>query len=153
MNLLLARSGPQEGVQARAVPGVGQVDTLPELHFAMAQNPLILDVEAHLGEGETLTYQTRIPDVETAVILKAHSWSNRRAEKDLVDLWTLLEIREAHPDTPWSLGGSNLMGRRRDVARIMHGVGERIVRKKFPAPDALERRRFAALVAKHIGRS
>ena len=31
INLLLPRSGPAPGVRSQAVPGVGEVDTLPEL--------------------------------------------------------------------------------------------------------------------------
>lgn len=113
VNLLLARTGSKEGLGLRSIEGVGQVDTLPELSFAMGQRALILEVTAELVDGRIIEYRTKVPGVETAVVLKAHSWRNRRAIKDLADLHSLLEIREAHPEISWQLDASGPRHRER----------------------------------------
>lgn len=151
INLLLPRSGPAPGVRSQAVPGVGEVDTLPELSFAMNQSPLVLDVTAELIGGRTIRYRTIIPDPETAVIVKAHSWNNRRAAKDLADLHSLLEIRQEHPKTSWSLNDPQ-RGFRRAAARILQKLGEQLPRQRtgFELPASLDRMRLAGLIAKHV---
>lgn len=152
INLLLSREGPSKGLRTHTVPGVGQIDTLPELRFALTDPALILDVTADLGNREVIEYQTRIPDLEAAVILKSHSWAGRRSEKDLADLHSLLEIREAHPATAWRLGEAQPLGFRKDTAQILRDLSGRIVRKNtaFPVPDSLDRLRMAGLIAKHV---
>lgn len=152
INLLLARTGPAQGIRAQSVPGVGQIDTLPELRFALATPALVIDVEAHLDGTEVIEYQTRIPNLEAAVVLKAHSWKNRGSDKDLADLHSLLEIRNAHPDIAWRLGDPDLIGFRKDTARILKDLAGKITRKNtgFPVPSYLDRLRFAALVSRHI---
>src|SRR5699024_3232550 len=154
INLLLAREGPAPGLRRQDVPGVGQVDTLPELSFTLMLPPLILDVTATLRDGRIIEYGTRIPDLEAAVVLKAHSWRGRRAANDLADLHSLLEIREAHPETRWRLNDQRLIGFRKDTARILHDLAERITRKNtgFAVPGHLDRLRTAGLIARHISR-
>lgn len=153
INLLLSREGPAPGIRAQSVPGVGQVDTLPELRFALISPALVLDVEADLGNQGTITYQTRIPDVEAAVVLKAHSWNSRRSEKDVADLHSLLEIREAHPQVDWRLNATDPIGFRKDSGRILHELGSEIARKRVPfqVPSYVDRLRMAGLIQKHIG--
>ncbi|SMX87703.1 hypothetical protein BI49514_02067 [Brevibacterium iodinum ATCC 49514] len=153
INVLLTREGPSTGIRPVSVPDVGQVDSLPELRFALMTPGVVLNVEANLGQGETITYQTRIPEVEAATVLKAHSWKERRSEKDIADLHSLLEIKEAHPDIPWRLNDTKLIGFRKDTAAILRDLVGRIARKHvtFDVPHYLDRRRFAALISKHIG--
>lgn len=152
INLLLSREGHTKGLRTHTVPGVGQIDTLPELSFALADPALLLDVTADLGNREVIEYQTRIPDLEAAVVLKAHSWASRRSEKDLADLHSLLEIREAHPTTTWRLDEPEPRGYRKDTVRILGELSGRIVRKRtaFPVPDSLDRLRMAGLIEKHL---
>ncbi|WP_206682142.1 hypothetical protein, partial [Dietzia sp. CQ4] len=73
-------------------------------------------------------------------------------EKDVADLHSLLEIREAHPEVPWKLADSGLIGFKRDAARILHELAERVVRKNagFPVPAHLDRKRMAGLVLRHV---
>ena len=153
VNLLLPREDHKSGIKPISVPGVGLVDTLSELSFALDSPAVVIDVKAHLFDGEIIEYQTRVPGVEMATVLKAHSWSSRRSEKDLADLFTLLEIREAHPEIDWRLGCTPLTGRRRDTSRALHGLADQIQRKRVPfaVPGHLDRLRFSALVRKHIG--
>lgn len=152
VNVLLTREGPTTGIRSTYVPDVGQVDPLSELRFALMSSGLVLDVEANLGQDETINYQTRIPEVEAATVLKAHSWKERRSEKDIADLHSLLEIKEAHPDIPWRLNDTKLIGFRKDTAAILRDLAGRIARKHvaFDVPHYLDRRRFAALIAKHV---
>jgi hypothetical protein len=152
INVLLSREGPATGVRPLSVPGVGQVDSLPELRFALMHPALVLDVQANLGAGEAIKYRTQVPGVEAATVLKAHAWKGRRSEKDIADLHSLLEIKESHPDIPWGLDSAELIGFRKDTAAIMRDLAARIARKHvmFDVPNYLDRRRFAALVAKHI---
>lgn len=152
INFLAPRTGHTRGIRPQSVPGVGQVDTLPELRFALMHPAVILDVEADLGNGEIIEYQTRVPNVENAVVLKAHSWKERRSEKDIADLHTLLEIREAHPDVPWRLDEIKPIGFRKDTVKILQNLQNSLARKRtpFPVPHALDKLRFAGLIAKHI---
>lgn len=80
VNLLLSRLDHSQGMRSRSVEGVGQVDTLPELSWAMLGEPLLLDVTAELRDGRSIEYSTRIPDIEAAVVLKAHAWKSRRMQ-------------------------------------------------------------------------
>lgn len=154
INLLLPRLDHARGIRPQNVPGVGQVDTLPEVHFVLLSDPLILDVTALLHDGRTIEYRTKIPDVEAAVVLKAHSWRQRRKDKDLADLHSLLEIRGAHPDVPWELDGKTLRGFRKDTAVTLYEIAEKVVRKNpgFVVPGYLDRKRFAGLVLRHLSR-
>lgn len=152
INLLLARRGRSQGIRPEDVPGIGQVDSLPELSFVLASPGLLVAVTAELRNGEVIEYTIRIPDVEAAVVLKAHSWRGRRSENDLADLHSLLEIRDAHPETAWRLGDESLKGFRKDTALIFHQPAEQVVRRHLRVPDYLDRLRMAALITRHIAR-
>lgn len=156
VNLLLSRIDHSQGLRRRMVQGVGQVDTLPELSWAMDRDPMILDVTAVLRAGNTIEYRTRVPDLEAAVVLKAHAWKARRMHtgKDLADLSTLLEIRDAHPDLRWTLGDPELRSFRRDSARILHELASTVTRRSaaYKVPAQLDRRRIAALIQRHVAR-
>lgn len=153
INLLAPRSGPSLGVRPKMVPGVGQIDTLPELSYIFNYSPLIVDVEVDLYNNEKLSYETLIPDLEEALVLKAFAWKGRGEGKDLADLHTLLEIREAHPETQWRLNEPNLRGFRKDTVHILQPLVKGLSKKHtpFPVPDTVDKRRFAALVSKHCG--
>lgn len=99
INILLAENRPRAGLGHVTVPGAGQVDTLPELSFALMYQPILIDVEANMMDGTILLHETCIPGVEAATVLKAHAWKERRAEKDLADLHSLPEIRHEHQDS------------------------------------------------------
>jgi hypothetical protein len=152
INVLMPRTDSTQGIRPRHVEGVGNVDTLPELDFALNSSPITMDVAAHLMDGSVLTYRILVPSLETGTILKAHSWQSRRAENDLADLSTLLEIREEHPELPWHLAEPSLRGRRLDTARFLHELAAQITRKSFSrsVPQDLDRYRFSALITKHV---
>src|SRR5690625_7218011 len=106
----------------------------------MASEPLVLDVTAVLLDGRTITYRTRIPDIEAAVVLKAHAWKARRmqSDKDLADLRTLFEIRHAYRELPWRPAEPDLRGFRQDGARALHALASPVTPKRarcrVPAP-------------------
>lgn len=54
VNLLLSRHSTKPGMQQQEVPGVGQVDTLPELVFALAQPALELAMTVTLTTGDII---------------------------------------------------------------------------------------------------
>jgi len=154
VNLLLSRHGTTSGMQPQEVPGVGQVDTLPELVFALAQPPLELAMTVTLTEGDVIEYTTRIPGLEAATVLKAHARKNRHEDKDLLDLNSLLEIREAHPDLPWRLNTPPLKATRRNTAQILHMLRENTLSRPSGRgpnlPADIDRLRMAALINRHI---
>ncbi|MCS3494547.1 lysozyme family protein [Arthrobacter sp. JUb119] len=130
---------------------MGQIDTLTELNYIFLYAPLIIDVETYLGNGEILTYRTKVPNLEEALVLKAFAWNERSAENDLADLQTLLEIREAHPKTPWRLNELNVIGFRKDTVQILQPLTQSLTKKRvpFPIPNTVDKRRLAALIRKH----
>ena len=154
INLLLARAGGGAGLGKRKVEGVGEVDTLRELHLVMAMPPVVLDVSADLGDMGAIQYRTMVPDVEAAVMLKAHSWQQRRNPKDLVDLKSLLEIRQEHPEISWGLNEKSLRGMRKDTAGILHDLSGRLLRRNQVMLDhgGIDRVRMAALINTHVTR-
>lgn len=151
INLLAPRTGPALGIRPKMVPGVGQIDTLPELGYIFLYDPLIVDVEVDLYNGEKLSYQTLLPDLEEALVLKTFAWKGRGEGKDLADLHTLLEIREAHPETQWRLNALSLRGFRKDTAHILQSLVKELSKKHtlLPVPDTVDKRRFAALISRH----
>ena len=154
INLLMAHYRVRPGLHVTHVPEIGQIDALPELVFAMVSPPLELDVTVELTDGSTLQYAIRIPDLEVAVVLKSHSWKSRghRTSRDLADLLTLLEIREAHPQTAWSLSSPELNGYRKDAATILHSVSNQLSSQNsnIQVPAHMNTTRMKALVMKHV---
>ena len=69
INLLLPGLHQAPGIRPKYVPGVGQVDSLPELFLVMQSDPLHLDVTAILLDGQAISYPTRIPDVAAAGLM------------------------------------------------------------------------------------
>lgn len=156
INLLLSRFDHSRGMRPRDIPGVGQVDSLPELHWAMVNEPVVLDVTAVLRSGSNIEYRIRIPDVETAVVLKAHAWKARhlKEDKDLADLGTLFEIRHAYPDVQWRLNEPSLRSFRKDTARILHELADTVTRRDvgYKVPKRLDQTHLAALIKRYVTR-
>lgn len=155
IDLLVPSDRPQPDLRPVAVPGVGQVDSLPALSLVMGIQPLELTVQAHLTAEESLQYDVKIPGLDMALLLKAAGWKNRRSPKDVTDIATLLEIRHAHPEIPWSLAAPLLRGRRRDAARALYELEALLGRRQTPPsfPAHLDRPRLRALIKQHIAQS
>ncbi|MCT1658238.1 hypothetical protein [Brevibacterium luteolum] len=152
INVLLPSLSPNPGLSTRNVPGVGLVDALPELTFALSAPAIDTEVDVRLSGGQTLLYRTKIPDVETAVILKLLSWSSRRSDADLSDLALLLEIREEHPSVTWSLDDGPPRGYRLDAARVSERLTRYLLRTadNSDLPTGFDRYRCAELLTASI---
>ena len=96
-----------DGAQARAIdiliPSAGgqlttnvpcgplTVDAIPGLRLALTTNPQPLSLTVRLSTGETLETNLHLPQTIPAIVLKAYAFGARSAERDLLDLWKLLE--------------------------------------------------------------
>ena len=99
------------------------VDEIPGLALALARPATEVTVEVRLTSGTTIKYHTPLPDVVSALCMKAHSYVGRLAERDAVDIWRLLEAALAAGVTvqTWPRGASAT-----EAARTLHhhfGVG------------------------------
>ncbi|WP_243581206.1 hypothetical protein [Rathayibacter sp. VKM Ac-2926] len=127
-------------------------DSAPGLDLAL-HGTLELSVTAVLLDETHLAFSTRVPGVERALIIKALAYESRRAQKDLVDLYNLMEIRDAHRAEDiggWRIGEDAQSGARRDAAlalrRIAGSPGLKLMLRGSPIP----RGRFGTLVRDHI---
>ncbi|WP_433531663.1 hypothetical protein ACQPYA_06120 [Micromonospora sp. CA-263727] len=71
------------------------VDEVPGLALALNRPPELLDVEVRLTTAEDLRMRLALPDVTSALCLKAFAYRGRFAAKDAVDLWRLLNAAHA----------------------------------------------------------
>ncbi|GAA3665979.1 hypothetical protein [Microbacterium marinilacus] len=105
--------------------GGRRFDSVPGLNSAIVSAREV-DVEMRLRDGTALTAMPRVPTVELALVLKALAWSDRRADKDVVDIANLLAIRDQHRESsgPWSLNAKALTASRRDGAAALHTLAD-----------------------------
>lgn len=127
-------------------------DGAPGLHLAL-RDTLRLDVTAILLDGSIPTFPARVPGVERALIVKALAHESRRSQKDLVDLFTLMEIRDAYSPGEiggWRIGEHAERGARRDAAaalrRLAGAPGLRLMLRGSDVPPG----RFASLLRKYV---
>ena len=126
--------------------GTLYVDEIPGLSFALAAQPVVVDIEARLSSGgEPLRTTVRIPGPLPALCLKLLAYRSRNAAKDAVDIWRLLAGCRAAGIGPDSWGRQ---GTKRDAAREL----ERFAQLGSPAlrqatPDARAQAQIRALVA------
>ncbi|SNR59580.1 hypothetical protein [Blastococcus mobilis] len=71
------------------------VDEVPGLNLALAREGTPVTVEVTLTSGHTVTTALMLPDVVSAICLKAYAYAGRLTERDAVDLWRLLEAAYA----------------------------------------------------------
>lgn len=71
------------------------VDGFPVLNLALARQPLVLDLAATLTAGDSLRARVHIPDVVSAIAIKAFAYAERFAARDAEDLASLLEVADA----------------------------------------------------------
>ena len=121
-----------------AVPGLGTVLSAP----AVAAS-----ISATLLDGSMLEFSARIPPLELAVVLKAYAWNSRHANKDVQDIYSMLEIAAHHPAASiggWKLKTSTPTGSRADAVSILARLGRECRRRTWPdVPSG----RLAALIA------
>lgn len=130
--------------------GGRQYDATPGLDLALLTSPIVIHTTIVFTDGSSARTTVRVPTVEMATIVKAYAAGSRRAAKDLVDLWHLLEIRHRHPAERiggWSLDASEPTGRRLDAARVLRSI--RLDDPRFRDGD-VDPARFTALVREYI---
>lgn len=71
------------------------VDEVPGLNLALARDGTPITVEVTLTSGHTVTTTLMLPDVVSAICLKAYAYAGRLTARDAVDLWRLLEAAYA----------------------------------------------------------
>lgn len=125
-------------------------DAAPGIRLALSIEPISMDVGVMMLDGSTSDFKIRVPPVEVAIILKAYAFQSRRSVKDVVDLFSLLEIGHAHElstTTTWKLLDSPVSGGRLDASRILHRLADNASRSGSAVLFAGVRpERFAALV-------
>jgi hypothetical protein len=128
------------------------VDEVPGLVLALHRPATLLDVSVELTGGEGISLHIALPDVLSALCLKALAYRGRFAAKDAVDLWRLLSaayaagVREA--DWPGSVTG-------RQAAQVLHrffGAPGATGLKQLSAAPA-DRTRMQALVRHVVARA
>ncbi|WBB47444.1 hypothetical protein O3597_20170 [Verrucosispora sp. WMMA2044] len=121
------------------------VDEVPGLVLALHRPAELLDVHVQLTSGKALNLSVMLPDVASALCLKALAYRGRLAAKDAVDLWRLITAAHAAglrvADWPGSVTG-------RQAAEVLHrffGVPQAAGLKQVSASTA-DRTRMLALV-------
>lgn len=121
------------------------VDEVPGLVLALHRPAELLDVRVQLTNGEDLSLRLALPDVTSALCLKALAYRGRFAPKDAVDLWRLIHAAYAAglrvADWPVSVTG-------RQAAEVLHrffGAPAAAGLKQMSA-SAADRTRMQALV-------
>ncbi|MWV48882.1 hypothetical protein GRS96_06270 [Rathayibacter sp. VKM Ac-2803] len=99
-------------------------DSAPGLDLAL-HGTLELDVTVILLDETPLAFSTRVPGVERALIVKALAYESRRALKDLLDIFNLMLIRNAHSPEEvggWRIGDEAGTGARGDAASVLRRI-------------------------------
>jgi hypothetical protein len=106
-------------LETNVLVGDLSVDAVPALGLALATPPTKVRARLALTDGHVLDVPLSLPDVSAALCLKALAYVGRRAARDAVDVWRLLEaahaagVRAEH----WNPAGGGVRG---DAARIVH---------------------------------
>ncbi|MFR9778123.1 hypothetical protein ACL02O_18975 [Micromonospora sp. MS34] len=112
------------------------VDEVPGLVLALHRPATMVHLRAQLTSTDQLALQVRLPDVISALCVKALAYRGRFATKDAVDLWRLLNAAHAAGLTSqsWPISATG-----RDAAHILH--------RFFGAPGATGLAQVSALAA------
>jgi|GEM_PF-3244483 len=119
------------------------VDGIPALHVALARDPLWLNVTALTTSGDPVEARVAIPDISSALAIKAFAYAQRLAPRDAEDIYRLLEVAYAeHTDHPWPTGPTFTQAAHLLVEHF-DSPGRGL---SSAAPDTLTRTRIRALV-------
>ena len=127
-------------------------DSAPGLAPALAADPITIETVATMLDGTVLEFVVRVPTVELAMVIKAHAYASQKEDRDVEDIYRLLEIANTYPAEEiggWQLDQDSLRASRRDAAAHLHELARRSRRlTKADIPQA----RLAALIAARIAR-
>lgn len=91
------------------------VDEIPGLGLAIAREPTTVAVRATLTTGADLHYTINLPELLSALCMKAYAYRWRLADRDALDIWRLLETANHAGLTGWPNGVTG-----REAAAILH---------------------------------
>lgn len=135
-----------------SVHGGRSFDAAPGIAAALAADPITIDASATLLDGMVLEFVVRVPTVELALVIKAHAYASRLEDRDVEDIYRLLEIAEFYPAEEiggWQLNQDDLHASRLDTAGSLHQLARRSRRLgNADVPAA----RLAVLIAAHVSR-
>lgn len=133
-----------------ALHGGRAFDSAPGLAPALASEPIQIAARIRLLGNTTMEIVARVPTVEIALVIKAFAYASRGVDRDIEDIYRLLEIVDAYPAEAiggWRLDELDLRGSRRDAAIHLHELGRQTRRlRTADVPGA----RLAALIAGHL---
>lgn len=92
------------------------LDEIPGLSLALARPGEQIDLSVTMLDGTTMSYSVVIPEINSALCLKALGWSSRLAAKDAVDVWRLLRAHRRRIPEPVEWRDSGVQG---DAAAIL----------------------------------
>lgn len=128
-------------------------DSAPGLESALATEPIVIDARMTLLNRSAIECTVRVPTVELALVIKALSYGLRLQDRDIEDIYRLLEIATFYPADDiggWQLRSTGLCGSRRDAAARLHELARRTRRHlDIDVPPA----RLAALIASCVSRN
>ncbi|AWB88937.1 hypothetical protein [Homoserinimonas hongtaonis] len=125
-------------------------DVAPGLTLALAADPVVINVQALLSDHSRHQFTMLVPTVEAAVVMKTLVRQRRLADKDIADLYSLLEVAHAHRDAgfQWELAGDAARrGTRLDAARTLYQLVNAIERgQQVTGSSGVVGFRLAALI-------
>jgi hypothetical protein len=92
------------------------LDEIPGLSLALARPGEQIDLTVTMLDGTAVSCSTVIPEINSALCLKAPGWSSRLAAKDAVDVWRLLRAHRQRLPEPIEWRESGVQG---DAAAIL----------------------------------
>jgi len=126
------------------------LDAIPGLHRALAAAGESLEIAAHLLDGTVIEFVTVVPNLMAALCVKTVGYGDRRAQKDALDVWRLLEAYRLALPSPSQWPQSGSAG---DAAKILRrdfgqasGAGVRAA-----SSSRADRTRIRALVLHAVG--
>jgi hypothetical protein len=76
------------------------LDEIPGLSLALSTEGEHVDLTVTMLDGATLSFGVVLPDITSALCLKAVGWADRLATKDAVDVWRLLRAHRERVNEP-----------------------------------------------------
>jgi hypothetical protein len=128
------------------------VDEVPGLALALARPAQAVHLQVRLTTGLMLDAELLLPDVTSALVLKAYAYAGRLERRDAVDLWRLLEAAAASGESRDSWPASVSA---RDASRILHQHFGRLTGSglKDATPERAKQARIRALVQEVVAPS
>jgi len=122
------------GMRTNQQHGEMMLDEIPGLSLALARLGERLNLAITMMGGDTLTFETTVPDPFSALCVKVLAWADRRAAKDALDVWRMLRVFLARlPDPPeWADRGVQL-----DTVRVLRADFARLAGSGIRAASPL----------------